>query len=237
MNNYILTAERIQKKYGKQAALHNANIRVKQGDIYGLIGKNSSGKTTLFRVLTGLIQEYSGTVSIKDTRNRKNNISAVINSPSLFLNMSAFENMKAQAFLLGIRGNDKIQQVLKLVGLSEYDKKTVRNFSLGMTQRLKLGLALLESPDILILDEPANGLDPDGIVELRELLIRLNRENGITILVSSHILSELGQIITCLGILNNGEIVKEISDRAILQDGANLEKLYMEYTKGGGRNG
>jgi ABC-type multidrug transport system ATPase subunit len=147
--------------------------------------------------------------------------------------MGAFDNMKAQTLLLGTRNDDKIRKTLKIVGLSERNRKYVKNYSLGMTQRLKLGMALLENPDILILDEPANGLDPDGIVELRELLIRLNRENGITILVSSHILSELGQISTCLGILHDGKIVKEISDSDILQNKTDLEKLYMTYTKGG----
>jgi ABC-2 type transport system ATP-binding protein len=147
--------------------------------------------------------------------------------------MSAFENMKAQTYLLGIRDNNKIRQILKIVGLSEQSAKHVSNFSLGMAQRLKLGMALLESPDILILDEPANGLDPDGIVELREMLISLNRSNGITILISSHILSELGQLVTSLGILHDGIIVKEVFDQETLQDRASLENLYMAYSRGG----
>jgi len=233
MSQYILSAEHIQKKYGNHTVLRDVSVRIKQGEIYGLIGKNGSGKTTLFRILTGLIQGYGGTVSIQDISNRKSVLSAVINSPSLFLNMSAFENMKAQTYLLGIRDNNKIRQILKTVGLSEQSAKHVSNFSLGMAQRLKLGMALLESPDILILDEPANGLDPDGIVELREMLISLNRSNGITILISSHILSELGQLVTCLGILNDGIIVKEVFDQETLQDRAGLENLYMAYSRGG----
>ncbi|MDR1000337.1 MAG: ATP-binding cassette domain-containing protein [Clostridiales bacterium] len=237
MGQYILTAEHIQKKYDGQTVLHDVSIHVKQGDIYGLIGKNGSGKTTLFRILTGLIQEYGGTVSISNIDNRASRASAVINSPSLFLNMNAFENMKEQSYLLGMRGEGKIKQVLETVGLAYSNKKLVKNFSLGMTQRLKLAMALLESPDILILDEPANGLDPDGIAELRALLLRLNRTSGITILISSHILSELAQIVTCLGILHNGEIVKELSAHDILQNGTNLEKLYMQYTKGGNSHG
>jgi ABC-type multidrug transport system ATPase subunit len=120
--------------------------------------------------------------------------------------------------------------------LADSGKKSVKNFSLGMTQRLKLAMALLESPDILILDEPSNGLDPDGIAELRALLLRLNRARGTTILISSHLLSELAQIVTCLGILHEGEIVKELSARDIFQNGADLEKLYMQYTKGGNRH-
>jgi len=233
MSQYILSAEHIQKKYGNHTVLRDVSVRIKQGEIYGLIGKNGSGKTTLFRILTGLIQGYGGTVSIQDINNRKAVLSAVINTPSLFLNMSAFENMKAQTYLLGIRDNNKIRQILKTVGLSEQSAKHVSNFSLGMAQRLKLGMALLESPDILILDEPANGLDPDGIVELREMLISLNRSNGITILISSHILSELGQLVTCLGILHDGIIVEEVFDQETLQDRASLENLYMAYSRGG----
>ena len=234
MSQYILTAEHIQKKYGGKAVLRDISMNVKQGEIYGLIGKNGSGKTTLFRVLTGLIQEYAGSISVNKTNGRTSKISAVINSPSLFLNMSAFQNMKEQAYLLGIQDNKNIDEVLSVVGLSDCGKKAVKNFSLGMTQRLKLGLALLETPDILILDEPANGLDPDGISELRELLLDLNRSRGITIIISSHILSELEQIVTCIGILHNGEIVKEISTSEVLGDGVTLEKIYMQHTKGGG---
>ena len=229
MSQNILTALNVQKKYGRQTVLRDISISIKEGEIYGLVGKNGSGKTTLFRILTGQLQTFCGTVSVMG--NRK--MSAIINSPSLFLNMNACDNMKAQSHLLGLRNDDKILQVLESVGLSAQDKKQAKNFSLGMTQRLKLGLALLADPDILILDEPANGLDPDGIVELRELLIGLNRTKGITILISSHILSELEQIVTRLGILHNGTIVKELSDNDVFQDGKNLEKLYMEYTKGG----
>lgn len=236
MSEYILQVHNIQKKYGGHTILNDVSLCLEKGEIYGLIGKNGSGKTTLFRILTGLVQEYGGTVSVNGLNNRKSKISAVINSPSLFLNMSAFENMKAQSYLLGIKDNNKIRHVLKMVGLPEKNKKPAKNFSLGMTQRLKLGLALLENPDILILDEPANGLDPDGIAELRELIIHLNRSHGITILVSSHILSELGQTATRLGILHDGKIVKELSDRDILQDGASLEKVYRECTRKVGGN-
>ena len=228
MSNYILQGSNIGKKYGKHAILSDVSLTLKQGDIYGLIGKNGSGKTTLFRILTGLIQDYNGTVSINESK-----ISAVINAPSLFLNMTAFENMKAQSYLLGVRESDKIFQILTTVGLSEKNKKPVRDYSLGMTQRLKLALALLENPDILILDEPSNGLDPDGIAELRELIIKLNQTHGITILVSSHILSELGQVATRLGILHEGMIVKELSDKEIFQNSVQLEEIYRECTQGG----
>lgn len=233
MSHYVLAAEHIQKHYNGNTVLRDVSIRVKKGEIYGLIGKNGSGKTTLFRVLTGLIQKYNGTVSIGETESQRIKVSAVINSPSLFLNLSAFENLKVQALLLGMRDYSRIKQTLKTVGLEDCKNKLVRNFSLGMMQRLKLGMALLEYPDILILDEPINGLDPDGIADLRKLLLRLNQDSGMTILISSHILSELEHVATCFGILHDGEIVKEVFIQDILQSGATLEELYMQSTKGG----
>ena len=232
MNQHILTAEHIQKRYGHKTVLRDISINVRQGDIYGLIGKNGSGKTTLFRILTGLIQSYDGKVSISRINGCPSKISAVIGTPSLFLNMSAVQNMKAQAYLLGMSDNRKSEQILRTVGLENCGEKAVKDFSLGMTQRLKLAMALLGEPDILILDEPSNGLDPDGIVELRELLLDLNRSNGVTLLISSHILNELERLVTCIGILHNGEIVKELSTHDTLQSGVSLEKIYMQYTKG-----
>ncbi|HWQ70810.1 MAG TPA: ATP-binding cassette domain-containing protein [Desulfitobacteriaceae bacterium] len=233
MNHYILTAEHIQKKYNGNTVLRDVSIHIKKGEIYGLIGKNGSGKTTLFRILTGLIPRYNGIVSVGEAGVQKCKVSAVINSPSLFLNLSAFENMKAQAFLLGMRDDSRIEQALKTVGLEDCNNKLARDFSQGMTQRLKLGMALLENPDILILDEPVNGLDPDGIAELRELLLHLNHASEMTILISSHILSELEQVATCFAILHDGEIAKEVFIQDILQSGTTLEKLYMQSTKGG----
>jgi ABC-type multidrug transport system ATPase subunit len=233
MSQYVLTAENVQKKYGRQTVLRDVSIRVKQSEIYGLIGKNGSGKTTLFRILTGLIPKYNGRVSINVNGGHANKISAVINSPSIFLNMSALQNMREQAYLLGISDKRKIEQILHTVGLGDCGNKSVKAFSLGMTQRLKLGMALLSNPDILILDEPSNGLDPDGIVELRELLLDLNRAKGITLLISSHILNELEQLVTCIGILHNGEIVKELSTHDVLQSGLSLEQAYLQFTKRG----
>lgn len=233
MDYNILIGEHIKKKYGNNTVLRDVSIHIKQGEIYGLIGKNGSGKTTLLRILCGLISNYGGKVVLADVNGRKCKVAAVINAPALFLNMTAFENLKEQSALLGLHDDTIISNELKTVGLVDYAHKTVKGFSLGMTQRLKLAMALIESPDLLILDEPVNGLDPNGIAELRELLHQLNQKHGMTILVSSHILSELEHTATCFGILNNGEIVKEISIRDIQQSNTTLENLYMQYTKGG----
>jgi len=233
LSHYILTAEHIRKEYNGNTVLRDVSLHVKKGEIYGLVGKNGSGKTTLFRILTGFIQRYNGTVSIGEAGTKKIKVSAVISSPSLFLNLNAFENMKLQTLLLGMHDDNRIKQTLKIVGLEDCKNKLARNFSQGMTQRLKLGIALLENPDILILDEPVNGLDPDGIAELRELLLHLNQTGGVTILISSHILSELEHVATCFGILHDGEIVKEVFIQDILQSGTTLEQLYMQSTKGG----
>lgn len=232
MKEYILTAEHIQKEYDRSIVLRDASIHLKQGDIYGLVGKNGSGKTTLLRIMTGLIQSYKGNVTVGEIQGQKCKIAAVINAPSLFLNMSALENMKEQAILLGLHNDNKIRQTLKTVGLDGCNSKLVKNFSLGMTQRLKLGVALLENPDILILDEPVNGLDPNGIADLRQLLLHLNQEHGMTILISSHVLSELEHTATCFGILHDGEIVKEMSIQDVLQNENTLEAFYMQYTRG-----
>lgn len=233
MNYNILNGEHVTKKYGKTSVLSDVSIHIKQGEIYGLIGKNGSGKTTLLRILCGLIPNYEGKIILEDIGGCKCKAAAVINSPALFLNMTAFENLKEQSILLGLHDDTKINGILKTVGLENFAEKAVKGFSLGMTQRLKLGMALIESPNLLILDEPVNGLDPDGITDLRELLYQLNRELGMTILVSSHILSELEHNATRFGILNGGVIAKEISIHDIQQSNTTLENVYMQYTKGG----
>ncbi len=227
--DYMLSAEHIHKKYGGNSVLRDVSIHVEQGGVYGLIGRNGSGKTTLLRILAGLIRGYDGTV----TMSPRSKLAAIIHDPALFLNMSAAENLKEQACLLGIRDRSYVEATLAKVGLDACGKKAVMNFSLGMKQRLKLALALLEKPDVLILDEPVNGLDPDGIAELRELLLRLNRNDGITILISSHILSELEQTASRFGILHDGVIVKEMDGQDVLQSGKSLEEVYLRHTRGG----
>lgn len=229
----IVSAHHIKKRYGRKTVLRDTSVHVAQGEIYGLIGKNGSGKTTLLRILSGLIPGYEGTVGYGEAGNDTYGIAAVIHAPSLFLNMSAFENMKAQSILLGIREDDRIREVLRTVGLEDCGRMRVKDFSLGMTQRLKLGMALLGKPGMLFLDEPVNGLDPEGIADLRELLLFLNREKGVTILISSHILSELAHIATRIGILCDGMIVEEVSVQDMPPDTSALEELYMRHTRGG----
>lgn len=230
MNRSILTGEHITKKYGNTVVLRDVSIHIEQAAIYGLIGKNGSGKTTLLRILAKQIPNYKGSVKLKSENIR---VSAVINSPALFLNMSAIQNLKTHSFLLDKHNQEDIQKVMQIVGLENTGNKKVRDFSLGMTQRLKLAQALLENPDILILDEPINGLDPDGISDLRNLIIKLNKEQDMTIIISSHILSELENTATTIGILSDGKIAFQSSKQELASSGKSLEEVYMHYTKGG----
>lgn len=232
MNCNILTGKHISKKYGNTSVLKDVSIHIKQGEIYGLIGKNGAGKTTLLRILCGLIPNYKGKITLTNIDGSKCKIAAVINSPALFLNMTAFENLEEQSALLGLHDDTEINTILKTVGLEDFMNKPVKGYSLGMKQRLKLGMALLEKPNLLILDEPINELDPNGIADLRELLHQLNKDFGMTILISSHILSELENTATYFGILNNGIITKEISIHDIQHSNITLKSLFLQYTKG-----
>lgn len=236
MYDFIITGENIKIGYGACTVLNGASIHVGRNDIYGLVGKNGAGKTTLLRILSGLIPEYSGKVTLEKINGHERRIAVLINDPSLFLTMNAYENMKVQALLLGINEDSQIKELLKTVGLADSKNKLVKNFSLGMVQRLKLAMALLQKPDILILDEPMNGLDPDGMIDLRDLLMRLHKK-GMTILISSHLLSELEQMVTRFGILHDGKIINEIVTDDVLLDGTSLESLYMQYTRGEKTNG
>lgn len=233
MMSFILSGEKLGKKYGRKTVLREASLHMRAGEVYGLVGKNGAGKTTLLRILTGLIPRFEGTVHYGFPEKPNPRIAAVITSPSLFLNMSAYDNLRLQSYQLGTRQQDEIVEALERVGLMEQRHRKAGHFSLGMTQRLKLAMTLLERPDILVLDEPINGLDPEGIAELRTLLTRLSHE-GMAVLISSHILSELEQVADRFGILNQGEIVKELDKAEALQRETSLEKLYLKYTRGEG---
>ena len=215
---YVLTTENLSKSYGRFQALDQLSLHVPKGSVYGLVGRNGAGKTTLIRLVCGLQTPSGGTYMLYGKRSGdrelekiRRRVGAVVEVPSVYQNMTAEENLKQQYLLLGLPSFEGIARLLELVGLSDTGKKQVRNFSLGMLQRLGIALALAGSPDFLILDEPVNGLDPQGIIEMRELLLRLNREHQITILISSHILDELSRLATHYGFLDRGRLVKEMS--------------------------
>jgi ABC-2 type transport system ATP-binding protein len=210
----VLQTNGLTKKYGKQIAVNNVNMNVEKGDIYGFIGKNGAGKTTLMKMVCGLIHPNQGEINLFGSSNLdkgRKRIGCVIEQPALYPDMTARENLIYYDKLLGIPDYQNVDDVLSLVGLQDTGKKKTKNFSLGMKQRLSIAISLLGNPDFLILDEPINGLDPFGIKEIRELLVKLNYENEITILISSHILGELAKIATKYGIIKDGGLVDEFA--------------------------
>lgn len=214
----ILTTESLSKHYGKFKALDNVSMHIPKGAIYGFVGRNGAGKTTLIRLICGLQEPDSGTYTIYGTANddkainkQRARMGAVIETPSIYMEMSAEENLKQQARILGLPSFDGIDELLKLIGLEQTGNKKAKHFSLGMRQRLGIGIALVNDPDFLVLDEPTNGLDPQGIIQIRELILKLNQNRQITLLISSHILDELSKLATHFGFIDNGRIVKEIS--------------------------
>lgn len=213
----VIKTNNLVKKYGENIVLDNISITVNQGEIYGLVGDNGAGKTTLFRILSGQSNISNGSFELLGESSEKNimkvrkRIGTIIENPSFYPKMTIEENLEYYRLQRGIPGKKNIDKILKEVGLLEVKKKKFNNISLGMKQRLGLALALLGEPELLILDEPINGLDPSGIIEIRNLLLKLNREKNITIIISSHILSELYNIATCYGFLSKGKLVEEIS--------------------------
>lgn len=212
--NMVLQTNYLTKRYGKQTAVNKVNLNIEKGDIYGLIGENGAGKTTLMKMVSGLILPNQGEIKLFESSNLekgRKRIGCVIEQPAFYPGMTARQNLVYYNKLLGIPGHQNIEEVLNLVGLKNVGKKKTKNFSLGMKQRLSIAISLLGNPDFLILDEPINGLDPSGIKEIRELLLKLNYENEITILISSHILGELTKIATKYGIIKNGVLVDEFT--------------------------
>lgn len=216
--DYVLQTHQLTKHYKSFPALQNLTMNVPRGSIYGFVGKNGAGKTTLIRLICGLQEPSSSSFTLYGTPNGSREIAkarrrmgAVVETPSIYLGMTAEENIKQQYLLLGLPSSDGIPELLKLVGLEHTGKKKAGNFSLGMRQRLGIAIALAGDPDFLVLDEPINGLDPQGIVEIRELILKLNRERQITVLISSHILDELSRLASHYGIIDGGRMVKELS--------------------------
>ena len=216
--DYILTANALSKHYGHFKALDGCTMHVPKGAIYGFVGKNGAGKTTLIRLICGLQEPTAGTYQLygignddEDIKKSRRRMGAVVEMPSIYLDMTAEDNLKEQYQILGLPSFAGIPELLELVGLDRTGKKKAKNFSLGMRQRLGIAIALAGDPDFLVLDEPANGLDPQGLIEMRELIIELNRKRQITVLISSHILDELSRLATHYGFIDNGRMVKEIS--------------------------
>ena len=215
---YVLQTDNLTKCYKNIPALDGLTMHIPKGAIYGFVGRNGAGKTTLIRLICGLQEPSSGSFSLfgirndsKDIVNSRRKIGAIVETPAIYMDMTAEENLRQQYRILGISSYVSIPEILKLVGLENTGKKKVRQFSLGMKQRLGIAIALSGDPRLLILDEPTNGLDPQGIVEMREMILKLNREREITVLISSHILDELSRLATHYGIIDHGQMVKELS--------------------------
>ncbi len=216
MSEFLLSTDKLTKIYGKHKAVNEVSMHVERGAVYGFIGKNGAGKTTFMKIVAGLANKTSGSYSLFGQTGRavdqvKSKLGCLIEAPGIYQRLSAYDNMKTKCLALGKYDPDYIRELLKLVGLSDTGKKAAGHFSLGMRQRLGIALALIGEPEMLVLDEPINGLDPQGIVEVRDIIHRLSVERGITILISSHILDELSKIATHYGIINNGSLIRELS--------------------------
>lgn len=215
---YVLETNALCKSYKNYHALNHLTMHIPKGAVYGFIGKNGAGKTTLIRLVCGLQQPTSGDYSLfgipassPEITKMRRRVRAIVETPSLYLGMTAAENLKQQYLLLGLPSFQGLKELLCLVGLENTGKKKVKSFSLGMRARLGIASALVGNPDLLILDEPINGLDPQGIIEIRELIMKLNQEQHITILISSHILDELSRLSTHYGFIDNGQLLKELT--------------------------
>lgn len=228
----LLEVKDLTVAYHKKPILENFNLTVGRGDIYGIIGNNGVGKTTLLKVITGLLRQKKGEVKINVEGKRKPLIGTIIEKPGLFKDMSAYENIKAKALLLGVKyTKDDIKRLLEKVGLGDVGRKRAGAFSMGMKQRLGIALALVGDPDILVLDEPINGLDPQGINEVRSLLLKIYQETGLTMLISSHILDELARIATHVLVMGKGgKIIRNCSKDEFMQECGeeNIDDYYVK---------
>lgn len=241
-SNMLLQTRNLTKSFGGRKIIDNLNLSVMRGDIYGFLGRNGQGKTTTIRLITGLIFPDSGDVIIdehnlqNDFRKAISNVGAIVESPSFFGYLSGYDNLKLMANLVpGIR-KDRIDEVLEIVRLSSRAKDKVKTYSLGMKQRLGIANALLSSPKLIILDEPTNGLDPQGMKEIKEMIVQLASEKNITFFISSHLLHEVEQICNRVGIIDNGKLLSEASTVELTQKapGKSLEDIYFEITEKGG---
>lgn len=214
MSEYVLETSELTKTYARKNAVDHINLKIRKGDIYGFIGKNGAGKTTTIKMVVGLNNPTSGKMKLFGSENLqegRKKVGTVIENPAIYPYLSARQNIEAQRIMKGVKDKSITDDLLDIVGLKDTGRKKAKNFSLGMKQRLAIALALVGDPEFLLLDEPINGLDPTGIKDIRELILKLNREAGITILISSHILGELAKIATAYGVINNGVLVEQFS--------------------------
>lgn len=236
--DYIFKTNGLCKYYGSFKALDGFEMSIPKGSIYGFVGKNGAGKTTLMRLMCGLQTPTSGEYTLLGKKNTdpdlasvRKCIGAVVETPAIYKDMSAYDNLKLQSLNMGVPNFNEIPELLKLVGLDQVGRKKAKNFSLGMRQRLGIAVALCAHPDFLILDEPTNGLDPQGIIEIRELILKLNREKGITVLISSHILDELARLATHYGFIDHGKMIREMSAEQLEKECRKSIRMKVEDTK------
>ena len=230
----ILEIKNVTKSYKKHKVLTDVSMSINKGDIYGFVGKNGAGKTTLIRIISGLISKDSGEFSLfatssesKSIIKERKRVCSMVEAPSIYPELSAKDNMKMQCMITG-KEFSCINELLSFVGLENTGKKLAKDFSLGMRQRLGIAMSLVNEPELMLLDEPINGLDPEGIKQIRELLLKMNKEKGITILISSHILTELSLFATRFGFIDKGVIIKEATIDDIKNETSNTCYLYVD---------
>ncbi|MBE6841142.1 MAG: ATP-binding cassette domain-containing protein [Ruminococcus sp.] len=221
--SYLLETDKLTKIYGKQKAVNEVNVHLEKGAIYGFIGRNGAGKTTFLKMICGMAKPTSGDITLfgkknNDRASEMKKIGVLIEDPGIFPGMTAYDNLKLKCKAAGINKEGYIEGILKTIGLEKVGKKKAGCFSLGMKQRLGIGLALVGDPELLLLDEPINGLDPQGILEVREMLTSLVKERNMTIIISSHILEELSKVATHFGIIDNGVLIKELSHDELVEE-------------------
>lgn len=218
----LLSTRKLSKRYGGKYALLDADVHVRRGEIYGLIGRNGAGKTTLLKLINSQINATSGEIIMAGRKMRfgrpEIRIGALVESPGLYPDYSAYDNLRFKSLVMGAYNPGRLKELLKVVELQDTGKKKAKQFSLGMKQRLAIALALIGEPELLILDEPINGMDPQGIKDIREMLVRLNRQQGVTILISSHILDELAKFATSYGIIKDGRVLREFTRQQLEEE-------------------
>ena len=236
MSELLLQTRNLTKQYGRHRAVDDVNMHIKKGAIYGFIGRNGAGKTTCLKMISGLSTPSYGEIEMfgykgKDLQKVRSRVGCLIEAPGLYGNMSAYDNLNIKCKLTGIKKKGYIEELLKTVGLDTVGEKKTKHYSLGMKQRLGIALALVGEPDLLILDEPINGLDPQGIVEVRETIQKLAKERGMTICISSHLLEELSKLATDYGIIHNGCLVQELTREELMKKCSERIELTLDNPK------